>query len=552
MTMKTLASGVSVVGLAAAISFPAMAFPADQNAGPPPAATLTPSAIALLAGTMDSAALESAARAITSGDPLARTVAARLLGVAGYAASADRIAAAFEGEQDPAAAVEQARALLFFRGAAAGQLIEPRLRASAHLAMLYADWIVRHQPERLAGLLPTLSSSLTGDGRALTPYAFAALDKQPDGGEQLLRAALASSTPSAWRGLIDRIQFGARPRQTVVLIEALAVQNPAIREATVWSLATNLAQGRQVPAALLDAATAGAGTASAGPDDGAPTWEQFGRELLARQHHGQATPDRSVLITAEAARHRANAQELWGMKQLLEPERKALRAVLGDALPRRRSGQVPATGGERSGIAMRTLPALWPGLLKAVLDTANCKPRGNLAIALMSVTYMADGRAGRVLINNNPLPSGCVTAALALARLALADTEYPPPANATEWLVLPLDDDYIACATAPGTLSAERPVTIGADSIQPPRRTRDVQPVYPASLRSAGIQGAVIMESEISSTGCVTNLRVMHSPELLFSFSAVRAVSSWRFTPTRVDNREVPVSMTVTVDFTMR
>lgn len=93
------------------------------------------------------------------------------------------------------------------------------------------------------------------------------------------------------------------------------------------------------------------------------------------------------------------------------------------------------------------------------------------------------------------------------------------------------------------------PIRVGGD-VPPPRKTRDVSPVYPAAARAARAQGVVILEATIGPTGEVVAVEVLRSvPEL--DEAAVTAVQQWRYEPTVVDGVAVPVLMTVTVNFTL-
>jgi len=79
-----------------------------------------------------------------------------------------------------------------------------------------------------------------------------------------------------------------------------------------------------------------------------------------------------------------------------------------------------------------------------------------------------------------------------------------------------------------------------------------VQPVYPESAKSAGVQGTVVLHAVISMDGKPLSLRVMNSqidPDL--ARSAVEAVSQWRYTPTLLNGGPIEVDTTVMVNFTL-
>jgi protein TonB len=93
------------------------------------------------------------------------------------------------------------------------------------------------------------------------------------------------------------------------------------------------------------------------------------------------------------------------------------------------------------------------------------------------------------------------------------------------------------------------PVRVGG-AIKPPMQTKRVNPVYPAIAQSARVQGVVIIEATIGTTGRVQDVRVLRSIPLLDS-AAVEAVKQWEYTPTLLNGVPVPVIMTVTVQFTL-
>uniref|UniRef100_UPI0025B8EA69 energy transducer TonB n=1 Tax=Luteitalea sp. TaxID=2004800 RepID=UPI0025B8EA69 len=95
-----------------------------------------------------------------------------------------------------------------------------------------------------------------------------------------------------------------------------------------------------------------------------------------------------------------------------------------------------------------------------------------------------------------------------------------------------------------------QPVRVGGN-IAPPKKTRDVKPVYPQIAQSARVSGVVIIEATIGPSGKVQNARVLRSIPLLDQ-SALDAVKQWEYTPTLLNGVPVPVIMTVTVNFTLQ
>jgi periplasmic protein TonB len=82
--------------------------------------------------------------------------------------------------------------------------------------------------------------------------------------------------------------------------------------------------------------------------------------------------------------------------------------------------------------------------------------------------------------------------------------------------------------------------------VTPPRRFGNT--AYPADALAAGIDGAVVAEILVNESGVVADARVLKSIPPLDE-AALKAVREWRYDPTIVDGKAVPVKMTVTVNF---
>jgi protein TonB len=77
-----------------------------------------------------------------------------------------------------------------------------------------------------------------------------------------------------------------------------------------------------------------------------------------------------------------------------------------------------------------------------------------------------------------------------------------------------------------------------------------VVPVYPPIAREARVQGTVMLEATISTSGTIKNLRVLSGPAMLQQ-AAIDAVSRWRYRPYLLNSQPVEVETTVSVVFSM-
>jgi TonB family protein len=77
---------------------------------------------------------------------------------------------------------------------------------------------------------------------------------------------------------------------------------------------------------------------------------------------------------------------------------------------------------------------------------------------------------------------------------------------------------------------------------------RRVEPAYPALAKQSGIEGAVVLEALVTKNGQVTGLRVTSGNSLLAA-SALRAVSQWRYRPSRLNGEPIEVPVKITLKF---
>jgi len=96
----------------------------------------------------------------------------------------------------------------------------------------------------------------------------------------------------------------------------------------------------------------------------------------------------------------------------------------------------------------------------------------------------------------------------------------------------------------------QKPVPVGG-LIKPPTRINNVGLVYPPIALASRVQGVVIIEATISTSGKVIDAKILRSIPLLDS-AALDAVKQWEFTTPTLNGQPVPVIMTVTVNFTLQ
>jgi protein TonB len=95
--------------------------------------------------------------------------------------------------------------------------------------------------------------------------------------------------------------------------------------------------------------------------------------------------------------------------------------------------------------------------------------------------------------------------------------------------------------------SSPRTVTAGVQ-VKAPQKTKHVDPEYPSSARSAGVQGQVVVALIIGTDGRVESASTKTSIPALDP-GALVAAKQWEYAPTAYDGEAVRVAMDVGVDF---
>lgn len=101
-----------------------------------------------------------------------------------------------------------------------------------------------------------------------------------------------------------------------------------------------------------------------------------------------------------------------------------------------------------------------------------------------------------------------------------------------------------------GSPTANPDARQAAIAMPPPRRIKDVKPVYPLDAMAKGVTGTVILDITVESSGRVSDAKVVRSiPDL--DQAALDAVRGWEFEPTLLNGEPVALVLTVTVNFTL-
>ena len=85
--------------------------------------------------------------------------------------------------------------------------------------------------------------------------------------------------------------------------------------------------------------------------------------------------------------------------------------------------------------------------------------------------------------------------------------------------------------------------------MRPPRKLKDVRPIYPANLRESQTAGKVLLKATIATDGTVRDAQVVKSVHPDLDNAAIEAVRQWIFDGTLLNCVPTEVTMNVSVDF---
>jgi TonB family protein len=88
--------------------------------------------------------------------------------------------------------------------------------------------------------------------------------------------------------------------------------------------------------------------------------------------------------------------------------------------------------------------------------------------------------------------------------------------------------------------------------IRPPRKIKDVRPVYPENLQAAGVAGTVVLSATIGTDGMVKDAEVLKSAHPDLDLAAIEAVRQWQFDGTLLNCVPSEVTMNVSLNFNVK
>lgn len=521
---------------------------------------VSPGTIAALANyTATPATLSRLESALKDQRPTVRAAAARVIFTTGASSLASATIAALRAETDISAATEEARVAAWFAGADAA-VIEAwrRIGPDAGTPLLFAlasarglaglDTYKQVRTEATDSALPTMVELVARREENVLRGLAAEAIRQSD--RALFSAVLASAD--------NRQQFAPEVVQQLIASGLESTVPQTLRVEAIWRALATWHPGRRLPAALQT------GFDHILNDGIVPTDANAVLALgLVARAGGHEPADASAWTKALAnpPSELGYFYRLVSIRELLtETELETLgRAAFGDAKTLRKPTVNDIGAFDRQidapkpapKVLIRTLSGYPSGFVADIFTITRCDladPQ-KIGVGEALLTLRPDGRVMNASLASTSLPSGCTDALRTLMLTYVVDIDRLPNVL-QEHVLTPFDADFISCqdtyAATPRKLDAP------GGRLEQPRKTKDVNPVYPPSAIVQRVQGTVIIDSVISPTGCVARAEIARQLDPRLDGAALRAVLGWRFTPTRVNGTAVPVIMTVSVAFTLK
>lgn len=250
-------------------------------------------------------------------------------------------------------------------------------------------------------------------------------------------------------------------------------------------------------------------------------------------------------------------RDAW-MRRLDRGEEAALRARVPEFPPREqwaeetrpRAPRVPVVPtAPTTDLIIRMMRPVTATLAADLAALTGCAYAAHQVVAV-EAAFKPTGQVREVFAPIGVGAGSCGRAAQLLAALDLAGGSAPLSPGRADLLMIGFRPEDADCPRRPASLRIKD--TRPGGRVRAPRKIRNVLPVYPQEMQDGRVQGTTIIEAKISTAGCVAEATVLTGPHPMLNAAALAAVSIWRYEPTLLDDKPVPVIMTVTVNFALQ
>jgi TonB family protein len=531
---------------------------------------LSPGAVALLVRhTRDPRIAARLKSALADENGGVRGAAARVVAVGAMAGLLSDLKEVLSKETDADAAQEQIRALC----AIGGQATDPEALTAAGRFAPRLDGSTARLLARLRGAenLTLYFTSLRGlklsqsDRKAF--FRHLVNRSGPDVLAVAGSMAISNAAVKDWEAVLAVAAEREAPLDQGVLIAALRGEEPVFRGEAAWYMAkTYRRKPPENPERILEAVS----------DEKAPSSDpeqRFGAEILRRVLGKPAVEDESwiaCLDTNPNCHLDSDFIESPLVELLTERERVALlrrneahrppearssrngpRSNTGG--PARRPARIENEEGER--IDLRLVSGLPKGTSEDLLSVGGC--RSNVRVRWYSVADIEFGPHGlpqHVRLLGASSDQDCQRTAETIFLMAAAPDDGDAGSGRGTYLSL-FDTECLICGEESAPLAAsgaKAEVVRVRAKVVAPKLEKKVEPFYPLEARKQLQEGVSIYEAIISTTGCVRQVRLLKSSYPILDMVGMEAIARWRYRPAMLDERPIPVYLTVTVTYNLR
>ncbi|MEO7890011.1 MAG: TonB family protein [Vicinamibacterales bacterium] len=489
-----------------------------------------------------------------------RIVAARIVAAMKVSGVSGELVQALAREQDPRIGAEMLRALFLLDDPAAMAGAEAYLKQGHPEALLvYARMLATRSPAGFARELPAIATAL--GNRAiewLLPSIRLAVERNPALRQQILLTALRATSAESWPHLMADVSLAGT--DVDVIVKALESANADVREGTVWTLLAWRQGGLKLP----DDVERAASQVIAQP--GNVTWEQYGREVMARLIAKTGTTDWAAWLRAQPIEIVTRWGDPAAMRRVADAlpssERTVLRRILDSldsGISRHQWVRAPSISDRPNPAEVRTPSMLWPGFLSSLMAASHCPIGGEWSIGGVKVKYGVSGRPENASIARGSLPDRCLDTLRVLGQIALADDRDGSRMVADEWIVLPRNSEFVRCTDGPlkGRLPRAAELRTEFEDFASGRRPlapkvlQSVAPQYPESAQDTRTGGTVIVQGTLSSAGCISSAAIGRGVAAALDMAAIQAVTKWRFSPVQLDGQPQATEIAVMFSYNL-
>jgi TonB family protein len=492
--------------------------------------------------------------AFQSDKPLVRATAARVIAIRGFADFLPLLRERVTTESDATAAREQLRALAML-----GTEDDVKLAVNAS-----SRW-----PAAMDNAL-AVAVARRGGAKAIDAYTSLLRKTRMDNVTEFFRVALWGNTDvipfagsrilaardeRAWRGVLGALEESQAAMNPGVLAASLGSPSEDIQATSVWFLVRSYdIDPKQIPDVVQGKINEERGELSSDRVD-------FGIELLRRMLGAEKKGSErwlKFLDTDEA--DRLLRGETVALQYLTDEEYRVRFNRCEIQLP---ECYLPS---EKKGLTIRSTPVTPPafnlpevlpdGLGEAILTGTKCS---DWWMGVANTTVDGFGRVKTLDLENVQTGNGrpCKEAIELLLRLSMA-TNTSLRSGFDGVVLLVRHPRAPLCLDEAPPVEGVMPTLVRAGGgVETPKITRRVEPDFPEKVRREmspyGKQVVVIMESIISTEGCVRSVRLLsQSPYPELNAAALMGLAQWKFKPGHIDGKPVDVIFNLVVNFKLQ